>query len=125
MFFTGGGVHLPRINTTPLLGRHPQADTPLGRHPFWADASPGQTPPKQTPPLGRHLSRQTVPAETATAADGMHPTGMHSCLGNVVITESLKCTSAWPSGTESDQSGENDTSSFRCEPYSIRSGNIM
>ena len=54
------------------LGRHP-----LGRHP-WADTLPkANTPPRQTPssgqtPLGRH-------PRTATAADGMHPTGMHSC----------------------------------------------
>ena len=40
-------------------GRHPQADTPLG-----------QTPPGQKPP---------PPQQTATAADGAHPTGMHSC----------------------------------------------
>ena len=35
------------------------AHTPLGRH-----------PPGPTPPL----------SETATAADGTHPTGMHSCI---------------------------------------------
>ena len=32
------------------------------------------TPPRQIPPPR---------AETATAADGTHPTGMHSCLGSV------------------------------------------
>ena len=48
---------------TPPLGRYPQSDTPppvrhcLGRHP------PGQTPPPM-----------------ATAADGTHSNGMHSCL---------------------------------------------
>ena len=63
----GGGVHPPE--QTPLsrhpLGKHPQADTPLGGH-----------PPRQanTP------SRQTAPPEMATAADGTHPTGMHSCF---------------------------------------------
>ena len=36
--------------------------------------TPGQThPPGQTPP------GETLP-KMATAADGMHPTGMHSCL---------------------------------------------
>ena len=40
-------------------GRHCQADTP------WVDTPLGQTPP---------------PQQTATAADGTHPTGMHSCL---------------------------------------------
>ena len=50
---TGGGA----VWQTPHPGRHP-----LCRH-----QPPGQTP----------LSR--YPPETATAADGMHPTGMHSC----------------------------------------------
>ena len=41
---------------------------------------PGQTPTRQiahrqTPPPG-----QTSPQQTATAVDGTHPTGMHSCL---------------------------------------------
>ena len=44
------------IHTAP--GRPPWADTPLGRHPSLAD-----------PPL-----------QTATAADGTHPTEMHSCF---------------------------------------------
>ena len=33
-----------------------------------------QTPPGQTPALPGE-----TPLETATAADGTHPTGMHSC----------------------------------------------
>ena len=60
----GGGVH------------------PLGRQPpAWADTPPGRDSPGRHP-LGR-LSppRQThPPPETATAAEGTHPTGMHSCL---------------------------------------------
>ena len=47
-------------------------------HPPQADSLPGQTPPWQTPPLGRH-PRTDIPPEMATAADGTHPTGMHSC----------------------------------------------
>ena len=43
------------------------AITPVGRH------TPGHTPRQTPPPLGRHLP------VTATAVDGMHPTGMHSC----------------------------------------------
>ena len=46
-----------------VSGRHPQTDTPLGRHPLQAD----------TPKADRH------PLQMATAADGTHPTGMHSC----------------------------------------------
>ena len=60
-------------------GVHPVADTPPGRHPPRADTPQTNTPSRQTPsqadtPLGRHPPRQT-----ATAADGTHPTGMHSC----------------------------------------------
>ena len=70
---------------TPPPGRHLlQADTPLGqttplgRHPlqadtFWADSSLGRHP------LDRHPFRADTP-ETATAADGTHSTGMHSCF---------------------------------------------
>ena len=57
---TGGGVY-PSMH----LGRHPpRVDTP------WADI-----PRADTPLLGRHPAQQT-----ATAADGSHRTGMHSCL---------------------------------------------
>ena len=70
------------------------ADTP------WAD-TPRQTAPGQTPP-GTHTPQQTPPGQTppwadtpqadpwadtpppapqtATAADGTHPTGVHSCF---------------------------------------------
>ena len=63
---------------------------PMDRHPL-SRHSPGQTPPGQTPP-GRHPTGQTPPGQTppcpvhagihppaATAADGTHSTGMHSC----------------------------------------------
>ena len=43
--------------------------------PPWAD-----TPPGQTPPLGRHPSHKM-----ATAADDTHSTGMHSCLCNILL----------------------------------------
>ena len=46
---------------TPWADTPSWADTPLGRHPL--AHAPGQTPPQQM----------------ATAADGTHPTGMHSC----------------------------------------------
>ena len=45
-----------------------------------ADTSP---PPWADTPLLPH-----PPQQTATAADGMHPTGMHSCFGqNVTSSE--------------------------------------
>ena len=80
------GRHPPRQK--PPLGRHPPGRQPLSHH-------PRQTPPRQTPP-GRNPPRQTLPGqttpqpatprqtpppqETATTADGSHPTGMHSCF---------------------------------------------
>ena len=49
-----------------LPGQTPSGQTPsLGRH------------PGQTPPMGRH-SRADSPVQMAIAADGTHPTGMHS-----------------------------------------------
>ena len=60
----------------------------------WDTHRPGQTPPckqppGQIPPPGRHPSTHPPQAnttrpdtlqQTATAADGTNPTGMHSCL---------------------------------------------
>ena len=41
----------------------------------------GYTTPLGRPPLGRHipLGKHPHPKQTATAADGTHSTGMHSC----------------------------------------------
>ena len=88
---------------TPLVGRHPpwQADTLLGRHPSpWQADTPlaGRHPPcRQTLPCSRQTpscGRQTPPwADTpsqqmATAADGTHPTGMHSYFLRESVTTS-------------------------------------
>ena len=55
-------------------GRH----TPPGRNP------PGQTPLPSacwdTPPCPVHVGIHAPPPPVATAADGMHPTGRHSCF---------------------------------------------
>ena len=56
-----------------------------GIHPPGADTLPGaDTPPEQTPPRGADTSPRSrhppPPRDTATAADGTHPTGMHSCF---------------------------------------------
>ena len=78
---TGGGICLsacwdttppqdqaPGTRYTPLgPGPPDQAPPPRGQVPLGPDTPPDQTPP----PPG---------AETATAADGTHPTGMHSCF---------------------------------------------
>ena len=70
-------------------GRQPQAHTPLGGHPRWQTCRHrprqthlGQTPrPPAKPPQEDTLGRHSPPRlhHTATAADGTHPTGMHSC----------------------------------------------
>ena len=44
------------------------------RHPPWVDPTE-QTPPGQT----HHPPRVDTSQQTATAADGTHPAGMHSC----------------------------------------------
>ena len=85
---TGGGVCqcTPRVDN-PLGRQPPQADNPHGQTPPGSHPPPRQTPtspgrhppPRQTPP-GRHpLGRHPPPQQTATAVDGTHPTGMHSC----------------------------------------------
>ena len=58
----------------------------LGYHPPW-DQAPlpwDQAPPRPGPqPGSRHPPQDQAPPpphETATVADGTHPTGMHSCL---------------------------------------------
>ena len=77
-FCTRGVCPIACRDTHTPLGRHPAGRHPHGQTPSRQSPpvdSPGQTPPGQRPlPLGRH----THP-EMATAADGTHPTGMHSC----------------------------------------------
>ena len=68
---------------------YPQQTSP-GQTPYQADTPPDRHTPRQThpqaatpwedTPLGRHPSgRHPPPSKTVTAADGLHPTGMHSC----------------------------------------------
>ena len=69
--------------TPPPWTRHPQeqatpppgADTPLSRHP----PRPGNPQSRHPPRPGIPPGADTPRAETATAADGTHPIGMHSC----------------------------------------------
>ena len=65
----------PPPGQAPPLDRHPPGQTPPRQTP-WAD-TPRQTPPGPTPPP--KVDQPPSPPETATAADGMHPTGIHSC----------------------------------------------
>ena len=74
ILFTGrGGVAATPPDTHPS-DIHPIRQThPLGRH------TPRAHPPRQTHPWAHTpLDRHTTPG-MATAADGTHPTGMHSC----------------------------------------------
>ena len=52
------------------------ADMTPGKHSLGQTPSPRQTPPGQIPPF--RLDKPPS-GRTATAADGTHPTGMHSC----------------------------------------------
>ena len=64
------GIH------TPIPGQtSPWADTPQ------ADTLPGKTPP------GRHPLPVHAGIDMATAADGTHPTGMHSCFSVVIALD--------------------------------------
>ena len=74
-------------------GRHPPCPVHAGIHPP-CPVHAGIHTPRQTPPLERHppwadnplpsACWDTPPTLTATAADGTHPTGMHSCSTNVM-----------------------------------------
>ena len=85
----GGGGCLPQcmLGYHPPQVRHPPGQTPPREQ---TPPSPGaDTPPGQTAPPKKILSflhflhppspPQDTVQETATAADGTHPTGMHSC----------------------------------------------
>ena len=67
---------------------HPPDRYPPGRHPLWANTpwavTPGQTPSWADPPAQCMLGYTTpCPVHSkihmAIAADGTHPTGIHSC----------------------------------------------
>ena len=94
---TGGGfasayAGIPPRSRHPPGTRHPQSRHPPGtKHPQ-EQAPPGAdtptgagTPPEQTPPGAGTPLEQAPPGpdpssqQTATVADGTHPTGMHSC----------------------------------------------
>ena len=95
ILFTGGsasvhaGYHIPPKQAPPRT-RHPTDQAPPGtRHPLDQAPPQEQAPPQdqvpppqdQAPPRTRHTPSR---AEMATAADGTHPTGMHSCFHMVL-----------------------------------------
>ena len=79
----GGSVCLSACWDTPPWADTPLGQThPLGRHHPQADTTPSQCMLGYTPVhAGIHTPPCPVHAgiDMATAADGMHPTGMHSC----------------------------------------------
>ena len=75
----GGGVCLTACwdtNPAPRPGRYPPGPHTPGKHP------PQEAHPLEAHPLGSTpLPRETPPPkDPADAADGTHPTGMHSCV---------------------------------------------
>ena len=76
---THPGRYTPQTRYTPLAGTCPSRSTQLGpgTHPPRTRYTPqaGTPPGPGTPPRTRY-----PPQQTATVADGMHPTGMHSCF---------------------------------------------
>ena len=64
------GIHPP--GQTP-----PWADTPLGRHPLWADTTPWADTPWADTPLGRPPAQCML--GYGQQVGGTHPTGIHSC----------------------------------------------
>ena len=70
-------VHPPGPGTTPWTRYTPRAGTPPQARTPWIRYTP--LPPPQGTPPGRY-----PPRDTATAADGTHPTGMHSCSKLVI-----------------------------------------
>ena len=79
-------VHRGDVCQTPPPEQTPPcANSPLGRHP-----PPRQTPPGRPPP-------PPIPQQTATAANGTHPTGMHSCWSIVSEERRLQyhCRCQW------------------------------
>ena len=77
ILFTGVSASVHAGIPPPGLG------TPREQSPPGADTPWEQTPPRSRTPAGAGSPRtrhHPPGAETATAADGTHPTGMHSCI---------------------------------------------
>ena len=90
-FCSQGGVCLSACwDTTPPRSTPAPWEASLLKHtPHSPGSTPlGSTPPRKHTPPGRHPLR-----ETATTADGTHPTGMHSCYLCELVTNFL---SNWP-----------------------------
>ena len=77
-----GSAHLPQKHTLPGSTPPPGSTPSMGStHPGNHPLPQGSTPPRKDPlPLGSTPQEGPPPRETAAAADGTHPTGMHCCF---------------------------------------------
>ena len=79
----------PGTRYTPRDQVHPSGPgTPGTRYTPPGPGTPPRTryPPDQVhPPNQIHIPGPGPPPDRATAADGMHPTGMHSCLRRLLV----------------------------------------
>ena len=91
----GGCLPQCMLGYTPSPGRNPPGRHPLGQIPPWED-TPGQSSAWEDTPWETCWDTQCpvhAGINMATAVDGTHPTGMHSCLwlnlGELYPVESL------------------------------------
>ena len=95
---TPGTRYTPRPDAPPdQVHPQDQVHPPRTRYTLWTRYPPGpgtppgtRYPPDQVqPPAPGKPPWDQVPPQTATAADGTHPTGMHSCLFSVMYSRFL------------------------------------
>ena len=118
ILFTGGGSASVHVGTMcpPGPGTHPPGPyaPPGTMHPLDQAHPPDQAPPwDHAPPRTRHTLPQDYappwdqahtpmtmhpPPETATAADGRNPTGMHPCLTSFFAQNCMKMKEIEPRG---------------------------
>ena len=76
-----GGEGDPPGRETPRQGDPPSKETPLARRPPRQGDPPARRPPARRPPPAKRPPARRPPCQ---CAGGTHPTGMHSCLENIV-----------------------------------------
>ena len=78
-------LHLSVCPRGGVASVHAEIPLPRSRHHHLGagtpreQAPPGADIPWEQTPLSRHPPEQASPQQTAIVADGMYPTGMHSC----------------------------------------------
>ena len=84
-FCSQGGLPQWMLGYHPLGVVIPREQTPPP--PEQAPSTREQTPPRAGTPWIRHPPGPGTPLQTATVADGTHPTGMHSCCNNIFLQQ--------------------------------------